>query len=105
MSEAGPSSRSWRPGRTSSRPFAVSDVAVAVPGFAITGPGGRRRRCQMTPGAVDRGAVEVLGAVGSVDGDDPVWVEGELPSSFVDEVVVSAAERRLSHELLAAEAA
>jgi hypothetical protein len=48
----------------------------------------------MTPGAGDRGAVEVLCVVGSVDGDHPVWVEGESPSSFVDEVVVSAAERQ-----------
>jgi hypothetical protein len=49
--------------------------------------------------------VEVLGAVGAVDGDDPVFVELESPVSFVDEVMMRAAERRLSHELLAAEAA
>ena len=48
----------------------------------------------MTPGPIHGGAVKVLGAVGSVDRDGPVWVELELPSSFVDEVVVSAAQRQ-----------
>ena len=42
--------------------------------------------------AVDRGAVEVSGAVGSVDGDHPVFVEGEPPASFVDQMVVFGAQ-------------
>jgi hypothetical protein len=43
----------------------------------------------VTAGSVGGGAVEVLGAVGSVDGDDPVFVEGESPASFVNQVVMS----------------
>jgi hypothetical protein len=42
----------------------------------------------VTPGSVGGGAVELPGAVGSVDGDHPVFVEGESPASFVHEVVM-----------------
>jgi hypothetical protein len=43
--------------------------------------------------------VEVLGAVGSVDGDDPVFVEAESPAPFVDEMVVATAERQQIFEV------
>ena len=45
----------------------------------------------VTPGSVGGGAVEVSGAVGSVDGDHPVLVEGESPAPLVHQMVVATA--------------
>jgi len=42
--------------------------------------------------AVDCGSLVVGGAVGSGPGGDPVGGHGEVPASFVDEVVVAFAQ-------------
>ncbi len=47
-------------------------------------------RWRLASRAADRGAVEVSGAVRSVDGDDPVFVECQSPASLVHEMVMAA---------------
>ena len=82
---------------TSSRRFIRSGVRsrdgphCRRPRLAIVFRRGESPLRSVVSRAVDRGPSEVLGAVGSVDGDDPVPVEGQSPVSFVDQVVMTAA--------------
>ena len=67
-------SRSWRTGGAHGRPLPSGSPPRVVASAAA--------------GSVGGGAVEVSGAVGSVDGDDSVFVEGESPASFVNQMVM-----------------
>ena len=65
----------------------------------VRGPGGRAGRRSLprvspVGSSVDGASGVVVGAVGSVEADRAVGLQGELPASFVDEVVVFGAQRQ-----------